>query len=375
MGRPYFNATGENIQNNTFVNACKNKLFNQMLNQSAVIEALSDAACNTYADLDTDDSYVNAMMALNGYFNLLPDTEEGYCNPNSTLTRAEFLSLMMRADAPVDDTLTLNSKFEQAVGKSEHNLYAQEVQQYSYLNLSDKSLNSQTYNGTISRAEVIHYMVTRYYADELAELDLSSTKVTFTDAKDGGDIAAKQEFKGKDYATSYELVWAVNNPDDGLPTELYKSLVVAAEQGLIDAESDVRWDEGVTKAECIELLFDMASDEVILTQTEHEGSGAGSNGLGNPAYYDETTGYFDAGYAESGLTYDEDIADGYEGFTVVTHEDGTSHIVYNKDGSIYYPGDLMPNGDTYPGNEKDKEIAFQEIIDAMLEYEKQKGDN
>ena len=373
-GRPYFNANGINLQNNTFVNACKNKMFNQMLKQNDVIEELSDIACNTYADLDAEDTYTNAMMAINGYFNLLPDTEEGYCNPNSTLTRAEFLSLMMRADTPVDATLTVNSDFKTAVGDSEHNLYAQEVEKYSYLNLSDKSLNNQTYNGTISRAEVIHYMVMRYYADWLAKLDMTKDNVEFTDAVNGGDIAKEQGFDGKNYSTSYELVWAINNPDAGLPEELYKSLLVAAKVGLINPKSDVRWDEGITKAECIEMLFDMASNEFTLTESDREGSGVGQDGLGNPAYFDET-GMFDQGWEESGLTFDEDAADGYVGFTVVTHEDGTSHLVYNKDGSVYYPGDLMPNGRVYPGNEKDIEIETQKIIDAMLQWQEKNGLN
>ena len=115
---------------------------------------------------------------------------------------------------------------------------------------SNKGLNNQTYNGSISRAEAVYMVVNRYFSEDLKNVDV--TKVTFEDAKDGGDIATVQGYAGKDYSTNYEIVYSIQNPDKGLPTSLYKALVVAKNKGLIGNET--RWDEAITRSEVIELL-------------------------------------------------------------------------------------------------------------------------
>ena len=56
----------------------------------------------------------------------------------------------------------------------------------------------------------------------------------------------------KDRWRAYELQYAIQNPDDGLPTDLYKALVVANQKGLISATT--RWDEAITRSEAVELL-------------------------------------------------------------------------------------------------------------------------
>lgn len=107
----------------------------------------------------------------------------------------------------------------------------------------------------------------RYFNDELRAVDMESEAVKeagkmFTDAKDGGNIAEKQQFDNNlDYWKSYELTYSLQNPDNGLPTELYKGLVVATQVGLITDSSDdgnsgieTRWDEAITKVEAIEML-------------------------------------------------------------------------------------------------------------------------
>lgn len=97
-------------------------------------------------------------------------------------------------------------------------------------------------------------LVSRYFADDLKDVDTKS--VTFSDAKDGGDIAGEQKFiedtKEKDYWKSYELAYVTQNPDGGLPTDLYKALVVAKNKGLIGNET--RWDEALTRSEAVEFI-------------------------------------------------------------------------------------------------------------------------
>lgn len=100
----------------------------------------------------------------------------------------------------------------------------------------------------------------------MAKVDVKSA--TFNDAKDGGDIASKQKFiedgTKKDYWKSYELTYAIQNPDDGLPTDLYKALIVAKSKGLV---GDVtRWDEALTKSEAIEFLVKTLRQEKGIKQ-------------------------------------------------------------------------------------------------------------
>lgn len=347
----YRDQNGNTVQNNTFKEVFTNQISAQMLDKDEVISALSDAACGTYADLEADEEYTNALLALNGYFNLLPDAQPNYCNPNSTLSRAELMAMIMRADTPVDTNLTVDSSFESVVGKSELNLYAQVIDKDAYLNTSDSSLNEKTYTGTISRAEAIYLLVNHYYGDTFKNFDMSSSDVEFADAKDGGDIATEQGFADKNYSKSYELVWAINNPDGGLPTDLYKALVFAEQIGLID--EDTRWDEGLTKAEAIEFMITVYGDIAQIN------SGEVTTNQDNSYYYNED-GTFDRGWDEAGITRAEDAEDGWLGYKVMYNDDGTTYLLYNKDGSRYDLLDTLPDGGQYMGTTEADQAAIHE---------------
>ncbi len=250
----YVDADGNNEPNNTLRVALHNREFLKYLDSETDTLTLAEAVQNNYADLESSDSTMKAIyMGINGYFNLLPDASPNYANPDSTLQRNEFMAMVYRAETPVQD-ITPDTNFANAVGQSDYNIYAQGVVEDSYLDLQSKSLNNLTANGTITRAEALYMLVSRYFSDDLKNVDTKG--VTFTDAKDGGDIAGEQKFiedaKEKDYWKSYELTYAIQNPDGGLPTDLYKALVVAKNKGLISNET--RWDEALTKSEAIEFL-------------------------------------------------------------------------------------------------------------------------
>ena len=256
-GMLYVDADGNNVNNNTLRVALHNREFQKAISDEATSIELANGALNQYADIEVDEEAKAIYAGINGYFNLLPDNLENYANPDSTLDRAEFMAMVMRAETPVTDDLEADEAFAAAVGQNDLNIYAQALASDAYLNLSDKSLNNMTYNGTISRAEAVYLLMNHYYADEL---DTVNTKdATLNDATDGGDIASKQQFAGKDYATSYTLAYATQNPDKGCPTALYEALVLAEQKGIISA--DTRWDEALTKTEAVELLVSVFMDE------------------------------------------------------------------------------------------------------------------
>lgn len=262
----YVNADGQQDPNNTLRVAIHNREFAKLFESEDGIESLATATFDNYADLDVENELQAAYMGVNGYFNLLPDATPNYCNPDSTLTRAEFMAMVMRASTPVYE-ISVDSEFATAVGQNDLNIYAQEVADYSYLDLGSKSLNNLTYNGTITRAEAMYLLASMVYSNDLANVDLATA--SFTDAKDGGNIAEEQKFienaTEKDYWKSYELTYAIQNPDGGLPTDLYKALVVAEQKGILDT-TETRWDEGLTKSEAVEFIINAFKNDPSIEQ-------------------------------------------------------------------------------------------------------------
>lgn len=262
-GMLYVDITGENINNNTLRVALHNREFIKQLDDKVALKELADTVRSQYADIDDTDIDKKAVyIGINGYFNLLQDAIPNYSNADSTITRAEFMSMVMRAETPVDNELTERDEFANAVGTSEYNKYAQEVAGSSYLDIDSKSLNNQTYNGSMTRAEAVYLLMNRYFGSELSNVDVKGAALS--DCKDGGSIADKQQFSGKDYAKSYELTYALQNPDKGVPTDIYKAIVLANQKGIMGNET--RWDEAITKAEAIEMLVETLKQEKGIEQ-------------------------------------------------------------------------------------------------------------
>lgn len=57
-----------------------------------------------------------------------------------------------------------------------------------------------------------------------------------------------------------------------------------------------------------------------------------------------------------------DMFDGHMGFDVKQNEEGINYLVYHLDGSIYYPGDIIPGGIKWMGDdEQDREYIKQRL--------------
>ena len=256
----YVNEKGEQTNNNTLYVALHNRQFQKALEGDT--KALVEAATSSYADLESvsdDDKEVAVLMGINGYFNLLPDSTPNYSNPDSTIERNEFMAMLYRANTPVKE-LTEDTSFSGMVGDNKYNIYAQGALSSSYLDTISKSLDNLTYNGTITRAEAVYAVVQTYFADEYKNVDINAS--TYSDCKNGGNIAQSAIDKTKkanslsevDHWKSYELTYALQNPDTvGMPIDLYKAMIVAKQKSLIDGGTS-RWDEGLTKSEAIDII-------------------------------------------------------------------------------------------------------------------------
>lgn len=378
------NGNKKNSSNSTLKTAMCNEEFRGKMEDKGTLEALSEAASNTFTDLEkegTDGVYA----AVNGYFNLLSDTEEPYANIDSTLSRAEFMAMAYRADTPVQE-ITPDSVFAEAVGESEYKLYAQGIEQYSYLDIATKSLNEKTYKGKITRAEAVYIIMKMCYGEELSE---TSTDMKLKDVKDAGDLIKKHNLTEKgDYSKSDAVRYMLES-GEGAPTELYQALCLAVKKGIIEEET--RYDEAITKGEAIQLLMDTYGTLPIMEEEASESLEETMNNLeygesvhdeelgatinsmkGNPAgaqTYEEFKEKWDNGnltvadMQNIGVLYVlPERADAYLPWAdLVTNPDGTTYWLL-LNGDKVMPGEVDPvSGDRYMGNEIDRNKMGNEL--------------
>ena len=160
----YVDLDGNQNGNNTLYNTFMNSKFRTYWEDEITLAKVAEASLNTYVDVDFDgnDPYQAVFAAFNGYFNLLADATPGYANPDSTLNRLEAMAALFKAEHPVTDTLAIDQEFNQAVDSSNSNpntIYASNLSEQSYLNISSGSLDNMTANGTITRGEFVYMLV------------------------------------------------------------------------------------------------------------------------------------------------------------------------------------------------------------------------
>ena len=262
-------------QNITLLLAIKNSQFRGYLVSPDELAKFGEIAAENYTDIDVDD--VNAPYAtINAYFELLPDQEEGQFDGDATISRAQAMTLVMRATTPVNEAQAPeeDADFTKAVGETQYTNFAAPMNEYTYLNTST-GLNDKTFNTTMSRGEYI-YLLTKYiygdtYAQRMEEAakedETLSDDLSLTNIKDGGDISLQD---------------AINNVENGLPTDMYNTLARAVALGFI-TEDNLNWDEAITKSEAISLFIDAVdtayANSMFVTASEATSEATNSEGL------------------------------------------------------------------------------------------------
>ena len=251
----YTDETGKANQNNTLFNALgKNNLFIDTIRDTEKSEKIESIASDNYTDIEDNQSIA---AVINAYFELLPDQSEGQFDGDSTISRAQAMTLLMRAITPVNDQQApeTDSNFTAKVGETTYTDFAAPMNDYCYINTSN-GLNEKSFESTMSRGEYIYMLTKALFGDEYSsrleeagkeETDVDS--VTFTTLKDGGDVTYQE---------------ALNSPDKGLPTEMFNAFKKAAAIGFV-TEDSLNWDEAITKSEAINLFIDAV--EVYQTNT------------------------------------------------------------------------------------------------------------
>lgn len=364
----YTDETGKANQNNTLFNALgKNNLFIDTIRDTEQLEKIESIASDNYADIEENQG-VSAV--INAYFELLPDQEDGQFDGDATISRAQAMALLMRATTPVNEAQAPeeDADFTKAVGETQYTNFAAQMNEYTYLNTST-GLNDKTFNTTMSRGEYI-YLLTKYiygdtYAQRMEEAgkedESLSTDVKLTTIKDGGDISLQD---------------AINNVENGLPTDMYQTLARAVALGFI-TEDNLNWDEAITKSEAITLFIDAvevyynttkststtADDNIVVDDTTSsfeivaQGDYPDSRS-DHQANWDIYKNYFDdfsvygtdtAGKGLNDLPYGGDT--GYDPKGTILQERTTDKgytVMYDTDtGKVYYSSMILPTGDVY----------------------------
>lgn len=246
-GVVYTDENGDRNQNNTLFNAIGNTNFTiNYIRDAEQIEKIEEIANNEYTDIE-DNQGVAAV--INAYFELLPDQEDGQFDGSATISRAQAMTLVMRATTPVNEAQAPedDNDFTAIVGDTKYTNFAAPMNEYAYINTSN-GLTDKTFESTMSRGEYI-YMLTKCiygnsYAERMADAGKEdatlSDDLSLTTIKDGGDITFQE---------------SISNPDNGLPTDMYNTLARAVALGFI-SEDTLNWDEAITKSDAINIFID-----------------------------------------------------------------------------------------------------------------------
>ena len=251
-GVMYSDLDGNWTGNNTLYNAFKNRTFvEDYWEDGKVRSALAEYAREEFSDVNSDD--VAVIAGMNAYYNIIPSAADGTSGLSANATRAEAMGAIFRADTPVE-SIEANAEFAAAVGDSEWNIYAQDLASYSWLDYTNGSLNSDNYNGFITKAEFVYMLMNRYFPDEMNSAIANIS---------GKTVAEKQGFISTDKETgnityghawqAYVLQYGLSNEKAELQEQLSAALQLASSKGIVQSTSD--WRNPIMKYDVVNMLI------------------------------------------------------------------------------------------------------------------------
>ena len=359
-GGMYTNSlTQKTDQNKTLFLVMTDYNFRQNFLLEKPMMDLGNIALENYADIEVDD-VTAPYAAINAYFELLPDQEEGQFDGDATISRAQAMTLVMRAVTPVNEAQApeVDAEFTTAVGSTEYTDFAAPMNEYAYIN-TNTGLNEGVFSTAMSKGEYI-CMVTNLLAERYDEAFAKSglTNKDLLDAKvsvvaDAGNIS---------YAE------AIKDDLQGVPSDMFATFTKAVQYGLIQESLLEDWSSSITKAEAIELFMDMTNNYVTRCQdtvvsadnTADEIEEAFKN---RPEYVErqEITQYaLSQGYSKTKDWVHAQGADYWSGWTVIYENcigagHQPSYGVYMKEGdlygTVYHVGDILPSGNQLQGTD------------------------
>lgn len=243
-GCVYVGTDGKLTDNPTLLSAFSNKATADQFNSKETQDYLRTSIKNTYADIEDSDEYA---AIINAYFNILPDSTPNYFNGGKSLTRLEAMTAITRAITPVDHLTSTDDtrSFTQSLGDTPYTTYAALANSNSFISTSDNSLTQDNANKTMSKGEFVYLVMNTIYGSDAVEaVDLTTSKLTDVTA-----VTPTEHTK----TNAEQLALALQTPTQA-PESIYKALVLANENGLVD--TDTQWNTAITKSTAIEFVID-----------------------------------------------------------------------------------------------------------------------
>lgn len=252
-GMIYYNPdTNERDQNVTLYMILRNADAKNAFLVKGPMERFGEIASEHYADVEADD-LTAPYATINAYFELLPDQEEGQFDGDATISRAQAMTLVMRATTPVNEEQApeTNADFTAKVGNSKYTDFAAPMNDYAYINI-ENGLNEGVFNTAMSRGEYIYMITNLIYSDYKETLEAKGCKdiwaptsdITLSTVSNAGDIKFSE---------------AISNAS-GVPSDMYDTLKLAVQYQLITESVLEDWDSSITKADALEILISMVSN-------------------------------------------------------------------------------------------------------------------
>ena len=381
-GTLYYNPeTQQAEQNVTLYMATKNSAISSYFANIDAMTKFGEIAAENYTDVEADD--INAPYAtINAYFELLPDQIEGQFDGDSTISRAQAMTLVMRATTQVNEAQApeTNNDFTSVVGESQYTDFAAPMNEYTYFNTSN-GLTEQSFNGTMTKGEYIALVTNYIRADYLATLeewgytDLYSdtSDITISTVSDAGNIKYSE---------------AISDASKGVPTDLYETFKLAIKNGYL-AEADLEdWDSALTKADAVSLFITMATNYTSeLGSTLYSQYQAPATDTTSSEYLSESDEIAHSKWADINGAWDAEHqytlyaksqgADYTMGWCWIYEHgkaagDQPSYAVYMKEGdplygTVYHVGDYLPIGTQLSGTNDEWEAFIAEDMERLGE--------
>lgn len=386
-GTLYYNPeTQQADQNVTLYMATKNSAISSYFANIDAMTKLGEIATENYTDVDVDDASAT-YATINAYFELLPDQVDGQFDGDSTISRAQAMTLVMRATTPVsavkgqelEGSPVEDADFTSVVGESQYTNFAAPMDAYAYLNTSN-GLTEQSFNGTMTKGEYIALVTNYIRADYLATLkewgytDLYSdtSDITISTVSDAGNIKYSE---------------AISDATNGVPSDMYETFKLAIKNDYL-TESDLEdWDSALTKEDAVSLFVTMATNYTSeLGSTLYSQYQAPTTDTTSSEYNDDENEIRSSEWADINGAWDavhqytlyakSQGADGTGGWCWIYFNgkgagDQPSYAVYMKEGdplygNVYHVGDYLPSGEQFSGTNDEWEAFIKQDFERLL---------
>ena len=240
----------------------------QLLKSPAVQAKLREAASKSFPDVRGVEWYADklAIMTYYGIVSGVPDGNSVKFAPNDLVTRAEFVTMLGRAQYQLGSGYTLAGRWTEATGQPEnwYSLYAMRYNSDSFLNFGN-GLTTTSIKKAMTRFECM-YIFDQALLQPIGYNTKGEASKYFKDVKNRGDMIQELKLYIPRSDISFELKpnWGLSmydamlkDPTKGVYNRVYDALARGYETKMMIGTPDglSNWNLNVTRAEAMQMVY------------------------------------------------------------------------------------------------------------------------